>query len=485
MQSNVELRAPRPSAALERRRKWEQLHRRRLTLSDSIIVSVSALVGVAAQWAQSGRLLEPAEQAVALVVPWILLLGFMHTRSSEVLGLGITEYQRTAHASGLALGILATLGIIFQWEGTRFFLFVVGPPAMVGLLLSRWFWRRWLHRQRLAGHYVSRTLVVGFESDVRYVIHSLATSGENGFHVVAATLFDGPKSSWIPVGENHIPVYGDVDSVAATAAKIEADRIVVASSPVDRPEFVKQLSWKLEGMAAELVLSQRVSDVVGPRISFRPIDGLPMLQISIPSYEGGKHLFKRVLDVVVASIALVPVMLLVPILGLIIKLNSPGPVFYRQERLGRDGRKFLMLKFRTMRVGADSELAMLQGANEGAGPLFKMREDPRVTGVGKVLRRLSLDELPQFWNVLVGDMSVVGPRPPLPTEAEQYGIVATRRMYIKPGITGLWQVSGRSDLSWDESVRLDLHYVENWSLIQDIQIMWRTAKVMFHPTGAY
>lgn len=485
MQTNVEFKAPRPTAALERRRKWEKQHRRRLAIADSIIVTVCALVGVVMQSSHSGRVLEPSEQAVALVVPWLLLLGLLHTRSNEVLGLGITEYQRTAHASGLALGILAMLGVIFQWEGARFFIFVVGPVAVVALLVSRWFWRRWLHRQRLAGQCVSRTLVVGFESDVRYAIHSLATSGENGFQVVAVTLFDRTQTSWIPIGENRVPVHGDVDSVATTAELIQADRIVVASSPVDHPEFVKQLSWSVEGMAAELVLSHRVSDVVGPRISFRPIDGLPMLQISIPSYEGGKHLFKRALDVVVASVALIPIMLIAPVLALIIKLDSSGPVFYRQERIGRDGKKFLMLKFRTMRVGADTELDMLRDANEGSGPLFKMREDPRVTRVGKMLRRLSLDELPQFWNVLTGDMSVVGPRPPLPTEVEQYGTITTRRLYIKPGITGLWQVSGRSDLSWDESVRLDLHYVENWSLIQDVQIMWRTAKVMFRPSGAY
>jgi lipopolysaccharide/colanic/teichoic acid biosynthesis glycosyltransferase len=160
-------------------------------------------------------------------------------------------------------------------------------------------------------------------------------------------------------------------------------------------------------------------------------------------------------------------------------------VFFSQQRVGRDGRVFTMFKFRTMAVDAEQRLSELRERNEGSGPLFKMKQDPRVTRVGRVLRKLSLDELPQFWNVLRGDMSVVGPRPPLPAEVTAYDGTVVRRLYVKPGITGLWQVSGRSDLSWDESVRLDLSYVENWSLMNDLQIMWRTARVMVHREGAY
>jgi exopolysaccharide biosynthesis polyprenyl glycosylphosphotransferase len=278
---------------------------------------------------------------------------------------------------------------------------------------------------------------------------------------------------------------GDLDTVAAAAAQLGADTIIVASRPEGSPDFVKQLSWQLEGTAAELVLSSRLTDVAGPRISLRQVDGLPLIQVKIPTYEGGVHLLKRALDVVVATVALIPIALLTPVLSALIKLDSPGPVFFFQERVGRDGRRFKMVKFRSMRTDAEKQLAALKEQNEGAGLLFKMKDDPRVTRVGKVLRKLSLDELPQFWNVLVGDMSVVGPRPPLPSEVTAYDGTVFRRLYIKPGITGLWQVSGRSDLSWDESVRLDLRYVENWSVMNDLQIMWRTAKVMAQPSGAY
>ena len=263
------------------------------------------------------------------------------------------------------------------------------------------------------------------------------------------------------------------------------DRIIVASRPDGEPDFVKHLSWQLEGTAAELVLSSRLTDVAGPRISFAPVEGLPLIQVQIPSYEGGQHVLKRALDIAVASVALIPIALITPILALLVKLDSPGPLFFSQERVGRDGRTFQIMKFRSMKTDAEQQLATLKEQNEGAGLLFKMKDDPRVTRVGRILRKLSLDELPQFWNVLIGDMSVVGPRPPLPSEVTAYDGTVFRRLYIKPGITGLWQVSGRSDLSWDESVRLDLRYVENWSVMNDLQIMWRTAKVMVRPSGAY
>lgn len=298
------------------------------------------------------------------------------------------------------------------------------------------------------------------------------------------TLLDSGAREFI-VEDGAYPVLGNINTVGAVARDVGADTIVVASQPHGDGEFVKRLSWQLEGTAAELVLSSRIADVAGPRLSFEPLDGLPLIRMQIPTYSGGQHGIKRALDVVVAAIALIPIALAYPVLALLIKIDSAGPVFFFQERVGRDGRLFKMVKFRSMKTDAEQQLAALREQNEGSGLLFKMKDDPRVTRVGKVLRKLSLDELPQFWNVLVGNMSVVGPRPPLPSEVTGYDGKVFRRLYIKPGITGLWQVSGRSDLSWDESVRLDLRYVENWSVVSDLQIMWRTAKVMLRPSGAY
>ena len=228
-----------------------------------------------------------------------------------------------------------------------------------------------------------------------------------------------------------------------------------------------------------------MADVAGPRIHFRPVDGLPLIHVEIPAYEGGKHVLKRVLDVIVSAIGIALVLPLCAVIGVLIAGDSPGPILFRQERVGRDGRTFNMLKFRSMVATATDDLAGLLDRNEGFGVLFKMKNDPRVTRVGRVLRKYSLDELPQLWNILKGDMSLVGPRPPLPSEVREYEEHVGRRLYIKPGLTGMWQVNGRSDLSWHESVRLDLYYVENWSLIGDLVILWRTFKVLTHPVGAY
>jgi exopolysaccharide biosynthesis polyprenyl glycosylphosphotransferase len=194
---------------------------------------------------------------------------------------------------------------------------------------------------------------------------------------------------------------------------------------------------------------------------------------------------KRLLDVVVSGTAILLLLPVLLVIGLAVRLDSPGPAIFRQERVGRNGSTFTMLKFRSMAIDAEERLAALRAQNEGAGLLFKMKDDPRVTRVGRFIRKYSLDELPQLWNVLVGDMSLVGPRPPLRREVDGYESHVHRRLYIKPGLTGMWQVNGRSDLSWDESVRLDLYYVENWSLTGDLVILWRTARVLLHPTGAY
>ncbi len=274
-------------------------------------------------------------------------------------------------------------------------------------------------------------------------------------------------------------------SWVARIGALEADSVIVASQPTGDPDYIKHLAWQVEGTAAELVISSRIADVAGPRMSLRPIEGLPLIHVKIPSFSGGTYLFKRVLDVCSSAFALLVFSPIFLAIALAIRLDSPGPVFFGQSRVGRDGREFKVWKFRSMAVDAEERLAELKAANEGSGLLFKMKDDPRVTRVGKFIRKYSLDELPQFWNVLLGDMSVVGPRPPLPSEVTAYDGTIFRRLYIKPGITGPWQVGGRSDLSWEESVRLDLRYVENWSVLDDIIIMWRTVKVMVKPSGAY
>jgi exopolysaccharide biosynthesis polyprenyl glycosylphosphotransferase len=226
-------------------------------------------------------------------------------------------------------------------------------------------------------------------------------------------------------------------------------------------------------------------DVAGPRTTIRPVAGLPLLHMDHPEFTGTKQVIKDAFDKLVGLSALAltaPVFLFVT---LVIRLDDGGPAFFRQTRVGRDGRDFTVYKFRTMVMDAEKLKTELTASNDHDGVLFKMRKDPRITKVGSWLRRWSLDELPQLLNVVRGDMSLVGPRPALPDEAARYGDYVRRRLVVKPGLTGLWQVNGRSDLSWEESVRLDLRYVENWSLVLDLQILWKTLSAVWRGSGAY
>lgn len=481
---------PRVTPTLERRRMWERRYRTRLRVTDTVIVLVTtvvtSLVTLGAFYPEL-LLADPwimARIPVVAAVTWLVALAAFHTRAAGIVGSDATEYKRVAHASGLAFGLLAIAFVIFQWQGIRSQLLFALPVGLLALLVGRWSWRQWLLRKRRFGHYASRAIVVGNRDDVEYVIRTLQADPRHGYIVVGTTLADDDGDE-LRVDAQRFAVVGSLNTIGQMAGQLSADTIIVASRPEGDPDFVKRLSWQLEGTAAELVLSSRLADVAGPRISLRQVDGLPLIKVRIPTYEGGRHMLKRALDVAASAAALLLVAPLFPIIALAIWIDNRGPVFFRQLRIGRDGREFRMVKFRSMRTTAEQELAALLDENEGSGPLFKLKEDPRVTRVGRILRKYSLDELPQFWNVLVGDMSVVGPRPPLPSEVTAYDGTVFRRLYIKPGITGLWQVSGRSDLSWEDSVRLDLRYVENWSVMSDLMIMWRTAKVMVAPKGAY
>jgi exopolysaccharide biosynthesis polyprenyl glycosylphosphotransferase len=310
----------------------------------------------------------------------------------------------------------------------------------------------------------------------------LRRSPQAGLDVVAVCVTPADRDS---VGETvDLPVAG-LQDVLATAALCGADTVAVTSASETAAEYLRTLSWQLEGTGLELLVAPGLVEVAGPRLHIRPFDGLPLLSVEQPRFEGWRRVVKGAVD---RSAALVALVLLAPVflgIALAVGLTSPGPVLFRQERIGVNGRRFTMFKFRSMVVDADERLAALQNANQSDGLLFKMRTDPRVTTVGRWLRRLSLDELPHLLNILNGSMALVGPRPPLPVEVARYDSSVSRRLLVKPGLTGLWQVSGRSDLSWDESVRLDLRYVENWTLAMDVQIIWKTFAAVLGSRGAY
>ncbi|GAB91348.1 sugar transferase, partial [Gordonia rhizosphera] len=282
-----------------------------------------------------------------------------------------------------------------------------------------------------------------------------------------------------------VPVLGTFDDVIQAVQKSDATTVAVTSAEALGHAAMQNLSWDLEGMDVDMLIAPGVNDVAGPRMMVRPVAGLPLLHIDKPRYEGANQFLKAAVDRMGAAVALLVLLPVFVVVATAIKVDSPGPVFYRATRVGLNNSGFRMWKFRSMAQGADSLRTSLQHRNEGAGILFKIRDDPRVTRVGAFIRRYSIDELPQLFNVLTGEMSLVGPRPPLPEEVGQYDGRVARRMLVKPGMTGLWQVSGRSDLSWEESVRLDLSYVENWSIMQDLVILWRTVKAVVAKEGAY
>jgi exopolysaccharide biosynthesis polyprenyl glycosylphosphotransferase len=306
-----------------------------------------------------------------------------------------------------------------------------------------------------------------------------------GFHVVGACV--PGRTRFIDVPDSApVPVVGSWDNVAEAALAAGADTIAVTASRDITPDRLRRLAWQLEGHDVDIIVAPALTDVAGPRVSIRPVAGLPLLHVDQPDITGARYLLKELVERALASVVLLCALPFLLAIAVAIKVTSPGPVLFTQTRVSRHGREFQIYKFRSMRVDAEALLETLREQNDVAdGLLFKMRTDPRVTRVGRWLRRLSLDELPQLVNVLRGDMALVGPRPPLPVEAAGYTDGVQRRLLVKPGITGLWQVSGRSDLSWDESVRLDLYYVENWSLALDAQIIVRTIRAVLRGVGAY
>jgi len=464
--------------------------RNRLQWSDAAVVLTAAMIATVVSIGILGpeRRAEASVQLVAVlllvVAGWIGALWVYRTRESRVLGVGVTEYRRVVSASTMTFGILGIGLVVGELDDTRFFFLLAFPIGAVGLVVERWVWRKWLASRSLVGSSLSRVLVVGSRTDVEYVIDQVRSKLGLAYFVVGAVIEEGNLDGHA-FGESSIPVSHDLDDVAATATRLGADAVIVAGTPRDRDGYVRQLSWALEGTDTDLILATSLANVAGPRIHLRPVEGLPLIHVEIPQFEGGKHALKRAFDVAVAVSALVILAPLLAVVALVIRLDSPGPVLFTQQRVGRDGTYFRMLKFRSMVVTAEADLASLQDRNEGAGALFKIRDDPRVTRVGRFIRRHSIDELPQLWNIVVGDMSVVGPRPPLPREVDDYEEHVHRRLYIRPGLTGMWQVNGRSTLDWEESVKLDLFYVENWSLVGDIVIMWRTLREVRSPVGAF
>jgi exopolysaccharide biosynthesis polyprenyl glycosylphosphotransferase len=415
---------------------------------------------------------------------WIGVLALNRAYESRHLFVGTDEYARVVRSG---LGLTATLALFsfaFDLRLARGYVIIAVPLATVADVAARYLFRQMLHRSWARGERLHRVILVGHARAVADMTRRLRHERHHGLGIVGACLPPGPAG---PVSAALPPVHGTFDDVAAAVAHCGADTVVVLSCPEIDGAALRRLAWQIERDEIDLIVASTLVDVAGDRTTIRPVDGLPMLHVEHPRLKGSARLVKAAFD---RAGALLLLTLGAPLLAVVAALvafgpGGRGPVVFRQERVGKDGRPFVLYKFRTMVVNAEARLPELRNLNDTDGELFKLREDPRVTPVGRRLRRYSLDELPQLVNVLKGDMSLVGPRPPLAREVAGYPADMRRRLVVKPGLTGLWQVSGRSDLSWEESIRLDLTYVENWSLAMDLAILARTASAVVRTSGAY
>jgi exopolysaccharide biosynthesis polyprenyl glycosylphosphotransferase len=472
--------------------EWSRTYSRRVLITD-LLALIWVVFGVQIAWlGLSSNLATDAADlrlsytgiSIIVIIVWMAALAIYDTRGARVIGVGSTEYRLIADSSVRVFGLLAIAAFLFHVDLARGYVLIAFPVGILVLLVSRWMWRQWLVAQRKQGNYSAKVLLVGSPASVLHIANELARSPEAGYRVIGATVSTGHRGT---LPGSSINSFGGFDDVGHALAASGADTVVITSSDDLPPERVRELSWSLEPGRQHLVVAPSLTDIGGPRIHTRPVQGLPLIHVETPTYTGRKLYTKRAFDVVGSALLIAVLSPLLAVLAISVKLSSPGPVLFRQERVGLNGGTFRMIKFRSMVVDAETRLQELSALDraEGNAVLFKMRDDPRVTRVGSFMRRFSLDELTQLFNVLIGDMSLVGPRPPLPREVAQYDTHVHRRFLVKPGMTGLWQVSGRSDLSWEDSVRLDLFYVENWSTIGDLIILWRTAKAVVRSDGAY
>jgi exopolysaccharide biosynthesis polyprenyl glycosylphosphotransferase len=417
---------------------------------------------------------------------WVVTLTLCRAYEPRLIGVGSEEFRRVLQSGFVLTATVAIAAYATKTDVARGYV-VMALPFATGLnIMARYKLRKRLHRMRWDGRCMRRVVAVGHRAALGDLIRLLRQKRYHGMDIVAVCLPTALSSGDDAVKDvEGVPVLGDFGEAALVVENIGADSVAVLACPEMNGVALRRLAWQLEKDDIELVVAPALMDVAGPRISIRPVAGLPLLHLEHPELSGGRQLVKTLFD---RASALAALLLLTPLLvaiGVAIRLGGSGPVLFRQTRIGRDGREFTVLKFRTMVADAERRKPALLQRNEHDGLLFKIKNDPRVTSIGAKLRRYSLDELPQLINVLRGDMSLVGPRPPLPEEVDKYGDDVRRRLVVRPGMTGLWQVNGRSDLSWEESVRLDLRYVENWSLMLDLQILWKTWSAVARGSGAY
>jgi exopolysaccharide biosynthesis polyprenyl glycosylphosphotransferase len=466
---------------------WQRDYRRLLVTVDIVAIVFSTLTGLLIRFGGSGDHDSGHNYlalALVLVPLWVTALVWRRAYDMRYLGTGAEEFKRVAGASlqlMAAVGLVSYIGKLQLARGYVAFAFPIGTAM---LLTGRYAARRWLHTRRAEGSCQHQVIAVGSPESIVDLSRQFARESAAGFSLRGACV---PREVVGVAGHvNGVPVLGSFDDVISAVHATRADTVAVVPGPGLSPEALRTMAWRLEGLCVDLVVAPALTEVAGPRINIRPVAGLPLLHVEEPELGGIRQLLKSAID---RCTALVLALLLLPLMGALmiaIRIDSRGPALFRQTRVGKHGRRFTVVKLRSMYLDAESQLDAIRGLSDANNTLlFKIRQDPRVTRVGRFLRKWSIDELPQLWNVVRGDMALVGPRPPLPSEVDQAGSDFARRLLVRPGITGLWQVSGRSDLSLEDSVRLDLYYVENWSLALDAMITCKTLTAILQRKGAY
>lgn len=424
-----------------------------------------------------------AASLVLLPALWVTIVALGRGYERRFLGVGSEEFRRI-WAAGVGLVALAGTGAwAMDISSARGYVLVALPATVLLTLVERYAVRRRLQRARARGAERTRVVVVGHAASLASLVRTLQRSSYHGMDVVGACVPDRAEAG--DLARLGVDVEGSLEDVMDVVRARAADTVVVMSCPELDGAALRRLGWGLEATGADMLVAPGLTESIGPRLGIRPVCGIPFLHVERPELTGMRRIVKGLFDRVVAALALLVLAPLLAAVAVAVRLDSPGPALFRQTRVGKNGREFTMLKFRTMSLQADQMVSQLAELSDGNGLLFKMRKDPRVTRVGAVLRKFSVDELTQLINVVRGEMSLVGPRPPLPREVQKYEDDVMRRFLVKPGLTGLWQISGRSDLSWDETVRLDLRYVDNWSIAFDFMILWKTASAVLKGHGAY
>lgn len=421
---------------------------------------------------------------VPIILGWIVFIALHGAYSPHVMGAGTTEYKLVVRATMVAAGVTGVVCYLAKFQFSRGFFFLLIILGVPMLLLGRLVLRRVTYVLRRRGYLAHRVVVAGSAAHVDEITRVLDRESWLGYHVIGAVL---PASESVEATPGGVPVLGSTARTAAIVADSDPDIVLFAGGAVTSAQQMRRAVWELADTKVQIMLVPGLTDVASDRVRVRPAAGLQLMELEGPRAQNATRISKRAFDLVGATVLLLLASPLLIATAVAIKVHDRGPVLFRQQRVGRNGDLFDCYKFRSMVIGADRMLDAVAAENkhEDGHVLFKAEHDPRVTRPGRFIRRFSLDEMPQFLNVLRGEMSLVGPRPPLPGEVERYTDDVRRRLAVRPGMTGLWQVSGRSDLSWEDSVRLDLYYVDNWSIVQDLAILARTMMAVVSSRGAY